>query len=94
MNVTFKYYTSCSIFPKNQLPAKLTVSNDFLAGSNGKQKALCSNHLIFAGILHQFIQNLHYLFNKHGILFLFFVVFPLMCPFPSQSKKQMISFCL
>jgi hypothetical protein len=38
MNVTFKYYTSCSIFPKNQLPAKLTVSNDFLAGSNGKQK--------------------------------------------------------
>jgi hypothetical protein len=37
-NQNCRYYTSCSIFPKNQLPAKLTVSNDFLAGSNGKQK--------------------------------------------------------
>jgi hypothetical protein len=31
-------YLACRVFPKNRLPAKLTVSNDFLAGSNGKKK--------------------------------------------------------
>jgi hypothetical protein len=33
-----------------------------------------------------------YLLNM-GFDFFFFLVFPLMCPFPSQSKKQMIAFC-
>ena len=36
----FNLYTEqvISVFPKNRLPAKLTVSNYFLAGSNGKKK--------------------------------------------------------